>query len=306
MSVIRVFHGKSNPYTVLSNEVLDDTNLSNGAVGLWAKCMRRPDGWQFHISQMVKDGQEGKTALYRQIKELILNGYCLRIAIRKEENRKKMLFASVDYVFFEKKISQADKLEFLQEFQKIYPQSGFLDTDNPNADNQPILNTNSIASTDCLENNSSLKVPTEPAPVGAMSAKADEIDNSPPIKKLNLSKSPEVVQLATEMLEEMRAIKPDYKQPPSTAAIETQIDLMIRRDTRKQQEIIDVFRWALSDDFWRDKMFKPNPAKYLRDKYDQLHLRMTTRLPDKNEKKRSNQTPDGKTKPKPEMDNILK
>jgi len=108
------------------------------------------------------------------------------------------------------------------------------------------------------------------------------------------------------MLAEMRAVKPDYKQPPSTAAIETQIDLMIRRDTRKQQEIIDVFRWALSDDFWRDKMFKPNPAKYLRDKYDQLHLRMTTRLPDKNEKKRSNQTPDGKTKPKPEMDNILK
>lgn len=163
MSIIRTYHDKKNPYTLLNNEALFDPQLSNGARGLWAQCMARKDDWTFYMSEMKKNTSDGKTALSNQMNELINAGYVARLQIKENMNGK-IIFKRVDYIFFETKYTPEKKEEFLKEFRKkekycdfletktqevkkelkkSLPQSGFPITETPKPENQTLINTKS-------------------------------------------------------------------------------------------------------------------------------------------------------------------
>lgn len=99
-------------------------------------------------------------------------------------------------------------------------------------------------------------------------------------KSLNIF-SEEIKLLANDMVLALKEVKPNYKAPATLFNLSKEIDSMIRLDGREPKAICMLFRWAVSDSFWSDKMFKPNPAKYLREKFDQLEARMNAKPPQK-------------------------
>lgn len=127
-----------------------------------------------------------------------------------------------------------------------------------------------------IASSSSLKVPTEP-----MAAEAAEMENIKPSKSKREKPDfpPKVREVANLMVNSLIRIKPDYMPPKNLTPLLTEVDFLLRLDKRDPIKLMDVFNWALSDSFWADKMFKPNPAKYLREKFDQLEMKMTAKPP---------------------------
>jgi hypothetical protein len=103
-------------------------------------------------------------------------------------------------------------------------------------------------------------------------------------KKFSKDFDNEIKELAVSVLDLITQAKPTYAVPKDLTPLWTHLDFMIRLDKRTPQKILDVLRWALSDDFWRANMFKPNVAKYLREKFDQLEEKMITKPKQKDRK----------------------
>jgi hypothetical protein len=71
-------------FTQVSNIIINDKNLSAGAKGVFMYLMSKPDGWKYYIDEIVSNFNESKYAIKKYIKELELNGYLLRKAIRED------------------------------------------------------------------------------------------------------------------------------------------------------------------------------------------------------------------------------
>jgi hypothetical protein len=98
------------------------------------------------------------------------------------------------------------------------------------------------------------------------------------VKKKKRSEFPKrVIDLAEQMITMMQDHEPLYKPPKNLQAFLIETDLMLRLDKIPPEEILSVLEWTLCDNFWKGKIFKPNPAKYLRDKF--LTLRNTMSPP---------------------------
>lgn len=126
------------------------------------------------------------------------------------------------------------------------------------------INDTTLSTT--LSHSSSLKVSQDQS---SLPAKADEKR-----KKFSSDFPEEIKQLADAVIGAIVATKPDFAVPINKTPLMTSLDLMIRIDKRDPQKILDLLRWALADEFWRDKMMKPDVAKYLRSKFDQLDEKM--------------------------------
>ncbi len=120
-TLIRVHHNKENPFVQLNKKALWDSNLSLKAIGLWARCLSRPDNWEFSVSELSKSCKEGSRSLYAAINELIANNYAVRIQTQKLLPNGKPSFDKLIYVFFEFKITEEEKAEYLEEFKKCFP-----------------------------------------------------------------------------------------------------------------------------------------------------------------------------------------
>jgi DNA-binding transcriptional regulator YhcF (GntR family) len=130
----------------------------------------------------------------------------------------------------------------------------------------------------------SLKVSSkEESPIGDMPAKAGEIDSSSQ-KKKKKNHSPEVFEVTDKIIQTLKNFEAEYSPPKNLEPILTEVDFMLRLDKRDPGKIIDILTWALSDEFWRDKMFKLNPAKYLRERFLQLKNKMEA-VPAKKDRK---------------------
>lgn len=127
------------------------------------------------------------------------------------------------------------------------------------------------------DNNNSSKVPEDSAV--AVAAEAAEVKIEIPKKKVKTPSefTPTVRKVAEQMLAAMQRVKPNYVPPANLAPFMTSIELMMRRENRDQQLILDVFSWALTDPFWTANMFTQNPAEYLRKKFDSLEMKMTAK-----------------------------
>ena len=79
-------------------------------------------------------------------------------------------------------------------------------------------------------------------------------------------------RLSKYLFERIQNRKPDYKQP-NLQEWAVQIDRIIRVDKRTPEKIKAVIEWCQADNFWQNNIL--STAK-LRDKFDQLELKMTS------------------------------
>lgn len=139
MSVIRVVHNKENPYVQLNKEALWDERLSLKAIGLWARCMSRPDNWRFNIQELVNKCKEGRRAVDSTIHELIEFGYAVRLEHWDKSDDGKFTNGGVEYVFFEFPVTEEDKQKILDEFKKSFRHCCFSNCRDSNRRNDQLL-----------------------------------------------------------------------------------------------------------------------------------------------------------------------
>jgi len=78
MSVINLRKRHSIPFTQISNELLNDIEISLKAKGLYSFMYSKPDGWYFTVNSMAAQLKDGRESIMSALKELINAGYIER------------------------------------------------------------------------------------------------------------------------------------------------------------------------------------------------------------------------------------
>jgi hypothetical protein len=254
MSVVRVVHNRENPYVQLNKEALWNQNLSLKAIGLWARCMSRPDDWSFNVAEMAKSSKEGKRAIYSAIDELLRAGYAIRVERVEKDNDGKFSGREVDYIFFEFPPTEEEKKKYLDDFNKSFRRSGF-----GNCRNAPLL-----------KKEEETKDRVSPSALFPLVSCADatqqaRVCSDPPKKE-----SPrEAQELAQKLLSKVLEIHPKLKaQDLSKWAKE--LELLNRVDRRPWEEISSMIDWAFEDAFWVKVIQSP---KGLRKNWDKMAVK---------------------------------
>lgn len=117
MPIIKIF--KDERYAQISNDLLNDNNLSLRAKGLLCYLISKPTTWNVNVSHLYGVCKEGKDAIYATINELIEAGYIVRHRLKNEQGK----HIGVDYYVYEQ------------------PQREIPDVDNPNGEKPDISNT---------------------------------------------------------------------------------------------------------------------------------------------------------------------
>ncbi len=89
-------------------------------------------------------------------------------------------------------------------------------------------------------------------------------------KKTSFVETSEQFRLADLLFTLIRERNPAHK-PPNLQSWAKSIDLMIRRDDRKSQDIECVIRWSQQDAFWQNNILSTSK---LRRQFDQLFMKM--------------------------------
>ncbi len=74
-------------FTVISNQAINDTQISDKALGTLVRLLSKPDNWNLNINYMVKTGKQGRTAIRSSIAELEKAGYIHRQMVRTKSGR---------------------------------------------------------------------------------------------------------------------------------------------------------------------------------------------------------------------------
>ena len=100
---------KSN-YTMISNEFLQDNNLSFEARGMAASLLSRPEDWVINIPALMAEGNIGRDKVKKIIQELIDNGYMYKAQDRSTGGKfsKNILYISDEKDFLKE---EAEKIE---------------------------------------------------------------------------------------------------------------------------------------------------------------------------------------------------
>lgn len=72
------FRKQNIPFTQVANGVLNDSNLSFAAKGLYGYLYSKPEGWDFSENRISQESKNGRFAVRTAIKELADNGYLKR------------------------------------------------------------------------------------------------------------------------------------------------------------------------------------------------------------------------------------
>ena len=291
VTIQRGRHDRENPYVMISRKMLRDPSISPKAKGVLCFLLSLPDNWKAHPRQLAESLGVSKDQIYTILKELISIGYATRTESKGEHGR----FGYVVYEFYE------EKLDVPQKIKEKTTVAGFPDTEKPDTEKPPLRNKEDKKEIP-EEKKTSLKVPEEPK---AAKAAEVEIPKLPKSKREKSEFSPKVREVGTEMINSLTRIKPDYIPPRNIAAFLTEVDFLLRIDQRDPIKILDVFNWALSDPFWMDKMFKPNPAKYVREKFDQFEMKMKTPIFATNKVDRRTKNMDGTPVSAPHLENLF-
>lgn len=96
-TMFRVVKDKGNPYVMLNKQFLNDEDISWKAKGILAYLLSLPDDWQIYESEVVKHSKDGLNALRSGLKELIDNGYVVRLQKRNGKGH----FVGYEYCVYE-------------------------------------------------------------------------------------------------------------------------------------------------------------------------------------------------------------
>ena len=86
MSIKRAPRPKTN-FTIITNAVLRDENLSFRARGVLACILSRPDNWKTTAESLARESKEGRSAILTTLKELEVAGYMKRTKYRNEKGQ---------------------------------------------------------------------------------------------------------------------------------------------------------------------------------------------------------------------------
>lgn len=275
-TIQRCPHDNNNPYTMIHNDLIRDVSISPECRWLIIYLLSNKEGWKINVKQVINHLKPhmGRNAVYKIFDEAIEAGYIKREEIKKSFAKKGALISGFQYF-----VSETPK------FKKCLRRVSFRDTDDRDTENRDIKNITSKKN-NYIKENTSLKVSSDSSAKADMPAKAGEIDfvSSLDQKEKKTIDDPSVIEIANIMVDELKKVNPEYNPPRNLTKMLIQIDLMLRRDKRQFCQITDVFKWALADSFWSANMFKPNPAQYLREKFDQLFMKMIAKPPKKERK----------------------
>lgn len=95
MAVMHII--KQNNFSIVSNAIIRDTNLSLKARGLFILMLSLPDRWEFSVRGLSKIAGEGVDAIRSGLKELEKQGYLLRERERKADGR----LGDMEYTLYE-------------------------------------------------------------------------------------------------------------------------------------------------------------------------------------------------------------
>ena len=126
---------KEQNFTVISNDIFKDIRLSFKAKGLLTTMLSCPPNWNYTVEGLSKISKDGKASIRSALAELEECGYLER----KQQRNTKGVFTDLEYVVYEKPISDN-------------PISENRKTDNPTSDNRTQLNTKEL-STDITSTN---------------------------------------------------------------------------------------------------------------------------------------------------------
>lgn len=265
MSVIRVVHNRENPYVQLNKKALWDENVSLKAIGLWARCMSRPDNWKFSVAELAKSGKEGKKAIYSAIDELIKEGYALRIEHYEKNENGKFSCGHVEYIFFEIPPTQEEKAAYIEEFKKCFPRSGFGKPREGHAQKAPLLKKEEET-----KDREEVISFSSPVPGDCPEAAPPDETELPSQKKDSKEIAPEASNLAQDLLSKIREYHPKAKAPDLVKwALE--LEKAHRIDKRSWEDLRKVMEWAFQDSFWSTTL---QSADGLRRNFDKMWMKM--------------------------------
>ncbi len=121
MPILRI--KKEKDYTVISNSVFYDSDLSLKAKGMLCQMLSFKDSWSFSIEGLTTRCKDGKASVMSALNELEEAGY-----FRREQLKENGRFKGVEYVVSEVKMSDS-------------PHAEIRNTENQHAENHAQLNT---------------------------------------------------------------------------------------------------------------------------------------------------------------------
>jgi hypothetical protein len=74
-------------FGIIPNNILNDSNLSWKAKGIWGYIQSKPDDWDFSSERMSNDSLDGKDGTSSGLKELVVAGYLKRIKSKKDNGQ---------------------------------------------------------------------------------------------------------------------------------------------------------------------------------------------------------------------------
>jgi len=89
-------------FTIISNQAINDTQLSDKALGTLVRLLSKTDNWNLNINYMTKSGKQGRTAIRSSVAELEKAGY-----IHKQPGRTKLgQITRTEYVVYEDAVAR--------------------------------------------------------------------------------------------------------------------------------------------------------------------------------------------------------
>lgn len=100
---------KKKNFSMVSNIISRDINISLKAKGMYLILGHFPDNWKFYEDKLQDYTTDGKTAIANALKELEVNGYLYR-----KQQREKGRFSNKVWIFSDEKLSSDDLAEFTE------------------------------------------------------------------------------------------------------------------------------------------------------------------------------------------------
>lgn len=138
MATFRVSKDKN--YPTINNTGLRDDCLSWKAKGILAYILSLPDDWVFYMEEIATHSKDKISSLYSGMKELKEHGYVKRFPIKDEKGK----ITKWDTVIYE--VPQTEKPQVENPHVEI-PQMDFPQMVEPHMENQTLLSTNNLLST---------------------------------------------------------------------------------------------------------------------------------------------------------------
>ncbi len=95
-TVFRADASGAREYTIISNKLLQDPNISRETKGLICELISRPYDWEITVGGMLASGKEGKHKIYKMLKEAKAAGYIVNDKYATEGKNARQTYAVSD------------------------------------------------------------------------------------------------------------------------------------------------------------------------------------------------------------------